>query len=82
MKIHKKIFLPLCCAAILVFPINIFARPQSLEQLKEIEDHLAIVPLEGSIVTLYRPNYDTVMEANLKLSANEPVFIVQFPDMA
>ncbi len=59
-----------------------WARPQNLEQLKDIENHLAIVPLQGAITSIYRPNYDSVMEANLKLSDNEPVFVVQFPDKA
>lgn len=80
---HKKIICTFCFLFLSLFAAcYVLARPQSLEQLKEIEDNLAIVPLEGAITSLYRPNYDTIMEANLKLSANEPVFVVQFPDKA
>lgn len=57
-----------------------FARPQSLEQLADIMQNVLPIPMPGPITSLYRPNYDTVMEAQLKFSALEPVFIVMLPD--
>lgn len=56
------------------------ARPQNLEQLAEIVKELLPVPLPGPIISLYRPNYDTVREAELKFSEREPVFVVLLPD--
>lgn len=57
-----------------------YARPANLDQLAEIVQHLLPVPLPGPITSLYRPRYDSIDEANLKLNANEPVFIVLLPD--
>ncbi|MBD5417199.1 MAG: DUF3179 domain-containing protein [Desulfovibrio sp.] len=56
------------------------ARPQNLEQLADITRYLVDVPMPGAITSLYRPRYDTVAEADLKMTHNEPAFVVIFPD--
>lgn len=56
------------------------ARPQNIEQLAKIMEEVQPIPLPGPIVSLFRPNYDTVGQAELKLTANEPVFIAVLPD--
>lgn len=74
----------LWCAAFLLGMLvnapNLEARPQTLEQLAAITKHLLPVPLPGPITSLYRPNYDTVREAELKFSEREPVFIAMLPN--
>lgn len=57
-----------------------FARPQNLQQLAEIMRYMQPIPLPGPITSLYRPRYDTGRDADLKLVANEPVFIVMLPN--
>lgn len=56
------------------------SRPQNLKQLEEIMRYMQPVPLPGPITSLYRPRYDTGRDADLKLTANEPVFIVMLPN--
>ncbi len=56
------------------------ARPQNMEQLAQIMQFVQPIPLPGPITSLYRPNYDTTREADLKLTADEPVFIAVLPD--
>lgn len=55
-------------------------RPQNLEQLADISRYLAEVPMPGAITSLYRPRYDTVAEADLKMTYNEVAFVVMLPD--
>lgn len=61
-------------------PVSIEARPQNMEQLAQILMHVQPIPLPGAITSLYRPSYNEGRDADLKLSANEPVFIVMLPD--
>ena len=61
-------------------PALLWARPQTMAQLAEIVQHMLPIPMPGPIVSLYRPNFDSIREADLKLSANEPVFIALLPD--
>lgn len=68
-------------AALLLFtPANSSARPQNLQQLADIMQHVLPVPMPGPITSLYRPNFDTVRAAELKFNAREPMFIVMFPN--
>lgn len=55
------------------------ARPQNLEQLADITRYLVDVPMPGTITALYRPRYDSVGEADLKMTRNEPAFVVMLP---
>lgn len=66
--------------AIVVLAPQAMSRPQSLNQLEEIMRFMQPVPLPGPITSLYRPRYDTGRDADLKLTANEPVFIVMLPN--
>lgn len=50
-----------------------------MEQLVQIMTMVQPVPMPGVISTLYRPKYDTVREAELKLTAAEPVFVAMLP---
>lgn len=64
---------------ILAMPTYLLARPQSLEQLAEIMQHVLPVAMPGPITSLYRPNFDTVRAAELKFSDQEPMFIAMLP---
>jgi len=55
-------------------------RPQNLQQLADIVQHLLPIPMPGPITSLYMPQYDTVREAELKFSAHEPMFIAMLPN--
>ena len=55
------------------------ARPQNLEQLADITRYLVDVPMPGTITALYRPRYDSIGEADLKMTRNEPAFVVMLP---
>lgn len=57
-----------------------WARPQNLEQLADITRYLVDVPMPGAITSLYRPRYDSVAEADLKMTHNEPAFVVMLPE--
>ena len=74
--------LALICALAQLFPSDLAARPRTLEQLKAIMQLVQPIPLPGPIVSLYRPRYDTVGEAELKMTGNEPVFIALLPNGA
>lgn len=76
----KKSLAIFCFIGLLIWGNLIMARPQSMEQLEEIVKYLLPVPLPGPITSLYRPNYDTVGEAELKFSAREPMFIAMLPN--
>lgn len=70
-------------AFLLLFPSSpAMSRPQNMQELAAITEHLLSVPLQGPISSLYRPRYDTMHEADLKLEAGEPVFVAIFPDGA
>ena len=56
------------------------ARPQNLEQLADIMRYLVDVPMPGAITSLYRPRYESVGEADLKMTQNEVAFVVMYPD--
>ena len=49
-------------------------------ELAEIMQYLLPVPLPGPITSLYRPIFETRIEADMKLMGNEPVFIALLPD--
>lgn len=73
-----------CLLLIFLFTLSIssivIGRPQNMQELAEITQNMLPIPLPGPITSLYRPHYDTIQEAELKLSANEPVFITMLPD--
>jgi hypothetical protein len=57
------------------------ARPKNLEQLAAVTKKLVQTSVSyGAIPALYRPRYYRVMDADLNLSREEPVFIVALPD--
>lgn len=78
----KRIAAGFCISLSLLFAQaeNPEARPQSLEQLADIMQSVLPIPMPGPITSLYRPNYDTVREAELKFSLQEPMFIAMLPD--
>lgn len=83
MKKCKKAAAIWFCLFLCVFfsmPQGVCARPQNLEQLAEIMKLVVPIPIPGPIVSLYRPRYDTIREAELKLTALEPVFIALLPN--
>lgn len=55
-------------------------RPQNMQQLAEIMQLVVPVPLPGPITSLYRPRYDTITQAELKMNAREPVFVAMLPN--
>lgn len=64
-----------------IYQIDIVcARPKSMGELAEYMKYLMPVPMPGPITSLYRPNFESQNEANLKFSNSEPVFIVVLPD--
>lgn len=71
------LLLVLCC---LLFPAPALGRPNSLEQLAHIMQELQPISLPGPISSLYRPRYDSVGQAELKLTGNEPVFVALLPN--
>lgn len=76
-------FVTLACCFLLLQAFgasSAYARPQSLQELSEIMRYVIPVPMPGAITSLYRPRFDTQSEANLKLTASEPVFIALLPD--
>lgn len=79
-KIFKTFILLPLAFSLSALSSQLHARPQNMRQLAEITQNMLPVPLPGPITSLYRPNYDTIREADLKLSANEPVFIAMLPD--
>lgn len=68
------------CALCAFISRDLQARPQNLQELADIMQHVLPVPMPGPITSLYRPNFDTVREAELKFSEREPMFIVVFPN--
>lgn len=81
-KIIPSILISFAIVSICLFLFSSLlpARPRSMEQLASIMTSLQPVKLPGAITPLYRPHFDTAREADLKLSANEPVFIAILPD--
>lgn len=74
-----------CLLALLVILASfasskVSARPQNLGQLADITRYLVDVPMPGAIISLYRPGYESVGEADLKMTHNEVAFVVMFPD--
>lgn len=67
----------ICCA---FSPASSDARPQNLQQLSDIMKEVLPIPMPGPITSLYRPNCDTVREAELKFTAQEPMFVAMLPD--
>ncbi len=80
MKKLFSLFILSSLCLIFAFPKLSESRPQSIEQLANILLRIQPVSLPGAITSLYRPHFDTGREADLKLSANEPVFIAMLPD--
>lgn len=69
----------LLCA--LAVPQQGQAIPKSAAELAAITDKLLQTSVTyGAIPSLYRPEYIRVIDADLAMDRNDPVFIVQFPD--
>lgn len=69
----------LTCA--LTLPQQGHAIPKSAQELASITDKLLQTSVTyGAIPSLYRPEYVRVIDADLSMDRNDPVFIVQFPD--
>lgn len=76
----RRLAIFLLCALMASTAGLVQARPQNLQELADIMQHVLPVRMPGPITSLYRPNFDTVREAELKFSEREPVFIVMFPN--
>ncbi len=60
---------------------NVWAMPKSLEDLSSISNRLVGTTVQyGHISSFYRPTFGRMLDADLSLQKNEPVFIVAFPE--
>lgn len=77
-------FCLLCLLALGIFwgtPETAHAIPKSQRELAAISDKLLQTAVSyGAIPSLYRPQYVRVIDADLAMDRNDPVFIVLFPD--
>lgn len=73
------LFFALLLILLELMPSSLCARPQTMQQLEQIMQQVQPIPMPGPITSLYRPKYDSIIEAELKLTATEPVFIAIFP---
>ncbi len=66
-----------------LLPKHAFSVPRTLEELSSISAqlHKTNVPY-GAISSFYRPIFGRMMDADLTMSAQDPVFIVLFPEGA
>lgn len=73
--------IPLCLFFLLLLcPAPSGALPKSSADLAAITNNLLETSVGyGAIPSLYRPRYDRVMEADLSMEREDPVFIVMFP---
>lgn len=55
-------------------------RPRNIEELAQILLQVQPIPLPTAITSIYRPRYDEGKDADLKLTADEPVFVAMLPD--
>ncbi|MDR1776784.1 MAG: DUF3179 domain-containing protein [Desulfovibrio sp.] len=63
-----------------ILPQSATARPKNLEQLAAVSNKLVQTSVSyGAIPALYRPRYDRVLDADLNVSRDEPVFVVILP---
>lgn len=68
------------CGGVVV-PDTARAVPKNSRELAAITDKLLQTAVSyGAIPSLYRPQYVRVIDADLAMDKNDPVFIVQFPD--
>ncbi len=66
---------------LLTLPSKAFAVPKSLEALSAISNKLVGTDvIHGAIGSFYRPAFIRMLDADLSLQPNEPVFVVQFPE--
>ncbi len=66
---------------LLTLPSKAFAVPKSLEALSAISNKLVGTDVaHGAIGSFYRPAFIRMMDADLSLQPNEPVFVVAFPE--
>lgn len=73
--------LALCSLLFVLFlPGGVLPRPQSMADLAKILLGMKPVSLPGAIASLYRPRFDTRQDADLKLTADEPVFVAILPE--
>jgi hypothetical protein len=71
----------LCLSCLLLLPSQLLAIPKSEQELAHIADKLVQTSVKyGSIPSLYRPQYISVIDAALSLGKDEPVFVVRLPD--
>lgn len=76
-----RAFLPLLAALIMLWPAPGLAIPKSSKELAAITDKLLQTSVTyGAIPSLYRPLYVRVIDADLAMDNNDPVFIVLFPE--
>ncbi len=78
----KHIFLfALWCT--LILPAHALSIPRSMEELSNISNLLTKTSVPyGAITSFYRPIFGRMMDADLTMNAQEPVFIVLFPEGA
>lgn len=75
-----RVLASLLLAFLILIPAESDGRPRSLEQLADIMKEVLPIPMPGPITSLYRPGFDTVREAELKFTAQEPMFVAMLPD--
>lgn len=79
----RALWRPLLAALLLLAAVapGVGARPRSLQDLAAITGKLVATGIKyGEIPSLYRPRYDRVSDADLSLSGDDVVFVVQLPD--
>ena len=79
----RALWRPLLAALLLLVAVapGVGARPRSLQDLAAITGKLVATGIKyGEIPSLYRPRYDRVSDADLSLSGDDVVFVVQLPD--
>lgn len=77
----RAMALLLVCTLVVLSPREGQAIPKNARELAAITDKLLQTSVTyGAIPSLYRPEYVRVIDADLAMDRNDPVFIVQFPD--
>ncbi len=81
MHFTKKMLLSLMTLGMLALPSKAFSIPRSMEELSAIAGQLTVTNVaHGAISSFYRPQVRKMVDADLSMNKNEPVFIVQFPE--
>ncbi len=78
-----SLILGFALAFLMALPSKAMAVPKTLEALRSISNKLVKTSVtHGAISSFYRPAFGRIMDADLSLQKNEPVFIVAFPEGA